>query len=38
MMWDRHDHTTKEQAKDNKEKQDAASTDRTRDGFTGQVH
>tara|TARA_R100000951_G_scaffold57253_1_gene48107 strand:+ start:487 stop:597 length:111 start_codon:yes stop_codon:yes gene_type:complete len=26
IMWDMHDHTTKEQAKENKEKQDAAST------------
>lgn len=27
VMWDMHDHTTKEQAKENKEKQDATSTD-----------
>jgi len=38
LMWDMHNRTTKEQAKDNKEKQDAASTDRPRNGTTGQVH
>lgn len=30
VMWDMHNRTTKEQAKENKEKQDAASTDCTR--------
>lgn len=38
IMWDMHDHTTKEQAKLNREKALATSTDRSRDGATGQVH
>jgi hypothetical protein len=38
MMWDMHNHTTEEQAKSNKEKQDASSIDRASDRFTGQVH
>ena len=37
-MWDMHDHTTEEQAKLNREKALAASTDRPRNGATGQVH
>lgn len=28
LMWDMHNHTTKEQAKENKEKADATSTNR----------
>ena len=38
IMWDMHDHTTKEQAKLNREKDLATSTDRTSNGTTGQVH
>jgi hypothetical protein len=34
IMWDMHNRTTKEQAKENKEKQNAASTDWTCDGST----